>query len=196
MSEPRRNFDKLLVEVRNIVTRTPALQAFAPVPDDLEFVTREPAREVFANSLQGKLPPAIAPLQALVTATEAVLESAQWRATYTKEELGQDFIDRYGYFELYGPEGHYISHQSRAFLGYWGAGLHYPSHCHLAEEIYCVAAGQALFGVDDADGQVIEAGHTRQHSSNQSHWMTTEDSAVLCLVLWRGPGLAGSATLE
>ena len=121
--------------------------------------------------------------------------SVNWQFIYTEEEVGRHFLDNYAYFELIGPIGHFQSDQCCAFIGYWGPGLFYPAHHHASEELYFVLAGYALF-VSDGDGPATlgPAAH-RFHASHQSHAMTTTDSAILTLVLWRGPDLIGLSQL-
>ena len=194
-------FNQLLQVTTNLIHNTPALHQFAAVPDDLQYVSRSPVYKPVIDCLAidlpvMHLPQASTPAQPLIDALLNAAPYAQWRTTYTTDQLGTDFINRYGYIELYGPEGHYNSQQSRAFIGYWGNHLNYPLHSHEAEEIYYIVAGEALFGVDDHALQLRQPQDTQTHSSWQSHRMITENSAVLCLVLWRGDGLAGSASLN
>ena len=194
-------FNQLLQVTTNLIHNTPALHQFAAVPDDLQYVSRSPVYKPVIDCLAidlpvMHLPQASTPAQPLIDALLNAAPHAQWRTTYTADQLGTDFINRYGYIELYGPEGHYNSQQSRAFIGYWGNHLNYPLHSHEAEEIYYIVAGEALFGVDDHALQLRQPQDTQIHSAWQSHRMITEDSAVLCLVLWRGDGLAGSASLN
>ena len=209
-------FDQLLQVTTNLIHNTPALHQFAVVPDDLQYVYRIPVYKPVIDCLAidlptmhlpaghlpaghlpaTHLPQASTPAQPLIDALLNAAPYAQWRTTYTADQLGTDFINRYGYIELYGPEGHYNSRQSRAFIGYWGNHLNYPLHSHEAEEIYYIVAGEALFGVDDHALQLRQPQDTQTHSAWQSHRMITENSAVLCLVLWRGGGLAGSASLN
>ena len=124
-------------------------------------------------------------------AVRGIADYADWRQTYTEEKVGADFLNRYGYFELVGPGGHFHSDTVRAYIAYWGDGLYYPWHLHEAEELYCIIAGHALFEAEGLPPQVLGPGDIRVHASNQPHAMTTTDSPVLALVLWRGAGLAG-----
>ncbi|MDA7430966.1 dimethylsulfonioproprionate lyase family protein [Primorskyibacter aestuariivivens] len=116
---------------------------------------------------------------------------ADWQQTYSVDEVGQDFLDRYGWFELVGPEGHFRSDEVRAFIAYWGERLYYPWHLHEAEELYFILAGEALFEAEGAPPVTLKAGEACLHKANQPHQMTTGDSPVLALVLWRGAGLSG-----
>lgn len=189
-------FDHLLQVCAQIIHTTPALQQFARLPDDLVFKPRAAVRKPVADYLPTHLPNVNHDSQAFVDALLAVLPQAEWRTTYTADQVGLDFVNRYGYLELYGPDGHYISQQSRAFIGYWGNHLHYPPHHHPAEELYYIAAGQAAFATQSQPPIQRTAGQSQIHSSNEVHSMDTDQSAVLCFVLWRGAGLADSASLS
>ena len=48
-----------------------------------------------------------------------------------------------------------------------------------------VLGGEARFLRSGEDDQVLHAGHTSFHASNQPHAMETLDSPVLALVVWR-----------
>ena len=116
---------------------------------------------------------------------------ADWRQTYGAEEVGQHFLDNYGYFELLGPTGHLHGSDIRAFVAFWGPGLDYGWHLHEAEELYIVLAGAAWFEAEGGAPRRLTAGATQLHRPNQPHRMATAESAILTLVLWRGGGLGG-----
>ena len=100
-------------------------------------------------------------------------------------------MDNYAYFELIAPSGHFRSDQCSTFIGYCEPGLYYPAHHHESEELYFVLAGHGLFeSVGDGPASLDPATH-RSHTSYQPHAMTTTNSAILTLVLWRGPELSG-----
>ena len=112
-----------------------------------------------------------------------------------KEEVGRHFLDNYAYFELIGPTGHLRSDQCCAFVGYWGPGLFYPAHHHASEELFFVLAGHTLFESDGDCPATLGLATHRFHASQQPHAMTTTDSAILTLVLWRGANLTGLSQL-
>ncbi len=124
----------------------------------------------------------------MVEAIAATAELANWKVTYTEEEVGADFLARYGYYELFGPTGHFHSTQLRGYVAYWGAGLNYDWHSHQAEELYVTLAGGAQFRVEGNEA-FVGPGQTRLHQSWQSHAMITGDQPILTFVLWRGAGL-------
>jgi mannose-6-phosphate isomerase-like protein (cupin superfamily) len=118
-----------------------------------------------------------------------------WKRTYTEEEVGHDLYNRYGYCELFGPEGHFKSTQLRGFLGYWGNGLDYDWHSHEAEEIYLNLGGNAIFRTKEEE-ILLNPNETKIHYSWQSHSMITHKEAILTFVLWRGKGMFGLPKMD
>lgn len=181
--------DAVLEAAQALHTDHDALGTYAPWPGDLTPANLParaiPATEIIADTaFQGNQR-----TQPLIDAVRAASGLASWKRTYTEEEVGADFRNRYGYFELFGPTGHFHSTALRGYIAYWGEGLTYDWHSHEAEELYLCLAGGAEF--HRADGSVtLEPGQTRAHDSWQSHAMTTHDQPILTFVLWRGPGLA------
>ena len=173
-----------------LVAQTPALMGFAGWP--LALPAQKPGRSIPAADIlkawsEGHVDATLATRDAIRDLTDY----ADWQQTYTVEEVGQDFLNRYGWFELVGPEGHYRSDEIRAYVAYWGENLYYPWHLHEAEELYYILAGEALFEAEGETPVTLRPGDIRIHRSNQPHQMTTGASPVLALVLWRGAGLSG-----
>ena len=105
-------------------------------------------------------------------AIQRAINVINWRQTYSEAEVG------------------------RAYVGFWGQGLFYPWHHHLAEEIYAVVSGEAYFEAAGDPGVTIGPGECKVHASLQEHALRTPDSPVLSLVLWRGEGLAGDPVIS
>ncbi|WP_209834746.1 dimethylsulfonioproprionate lyase family protein [Ruegeria sp. HKCCE3926] len=180
--------DDVLEAARQLHQAHRDLAAFASWPDDLTPTGLQPAH-IPATDLVGDFGlDGVAPTRDLVAAIKASAHLAQWKHTYTEEEVGADFLNRYGYYELLGPTGHFHSTQLRGYVGYWGAGLDYDWHSHQAEELYLTLAGGAVFRSNE-DETFVGPHQTRQHKSWQSHAMTTMDQPILTFVLWRGEGM-------
>ncbi|AXT27380.1 hypothetical protein D1823_12780 [Ruegeria sp. AD91A] len=180
--------DGVLEAARQLHQAHPDLAAFASWPDDLTPTSLQPAH-IPATDLAGDFGlDSVAPTRDLVAAIQASAHLAHWKHTYTEEEVGADFLNRYGYYELFGPTGHFHSTQLRGYVGYWGAGLDYDWHSHQAEELYLTLAGGAVFRSDE-DETFVGPNQIRQHKSWQSHAMTTTDQPILTFVLWRGEGM-------
>ena len=188
-------FTKLLDAVRDLVLETPALRDFAPWPDSPEFVDVPPLAIPAIRLIQQLEARTTEASRPVAEAVAAVAHAAHWQQTYSEAEVGRDFLNRYGWFELLGPSGHFRSDRVRAYIAYWGEALRYPVHLHQAEELYYVLAGAAEFHAQGQPSDLVTPGGTRHHASNQPHAMDTHAEPVLTLVLWRGPGLTGSARM-
>ena len=127
----------------------------------------------------------------LVHAVQQAAFHVNWQFIYTEAEVGRHFLDNYAYFTLNGPTGLFWSDQCSAFIGYWGPGLFYPAHHHASEELYFALAGQALLESDGDLPATLDPALHRFNASHQLQTMSTTDSAILTLVLWRGPDLTG-----
>lgn len=192
----RELFEQALAAARAFHAVMPEVQAFQAWPDDITWAGREgspvPGAALVATD-PGPVTatgPAAAETRALQQAISALAPHAEWRLTYTEEEVGADFLQRFGWFELVGPDGHFHSRQTRMTIGYWGPGLYYPWHEHEPEELYCILSGGGLFEAEAEAPMRLTSGATRLHKSLQPHALTTEDQPILCFVLWRGEGLA------
>ncbi|KMW59340.1 hypothetical protein AIOL_004322 [Candidatus Rhodobacter oscarellae] len=175
----------LLEAARRLHEATPSLRDFAPWPRDLRPVPKPPVPCPASALLAGL--PARAPLLA---ETMAVADQLEWRRTYSADEVGQDFLNRYGYVELYGPCGHFHSAQSRGYIAFWDAGLDYGWHDHAAEERYFALHGSPLFLSRSQPKARLQPGETRSHASYEQHAMRTLDTPFFCYAIWRGAGLA------
>ncbi|WP_170402997.1 dimethylsulfonioproprionate lyase family protein [Ruegeria arenilitoris] len=180
--------DDVLEAARQLHQAHPDLSAFGAWPTDLTATQLQsspiPAVDLVRNFDAG----GSETTKTLSDAIKAAAHLAHWKLTYTEDEVGADFLNRYGYYELFGPTGHFHSTQLRGYVAYWGAGLHYDWHSHQAEELYLTLAGGAVFRVA-GDDSFVGPNQTRHHESWQSHAMTTTDQPILTFVLWRGEGM-------
>jgi len=114
----------------------------------------------------------------------------QWLQSYTEEDFGSDMINNYAHVEIMGTRGHFANNEFAGGIVLFGPQLHYPSHWHVAEEIYFPLTGGALWGRDD--GQMVERGSGELifHESNTHHEMKVRDVPLLALWLWHGGDLA------
>jgi len=184
MSDPWQN---LLEMARAAHANHPDVKAFCDFPDDLKRQHQPPfhtppaslmehdsgliSDDTYSGFRDGCL--ACSPL-------------ASWRQTYKDTNIGDDFLNSFGSYELIGHEGVFHSHQMRGFMIYAPAGLHYPWHHHPAEELYLVLAGEAEFMIHGAAPKTLRPGDTTYHTSMQPHAMTNHDYPVMAYVLWRG----------
>lgn len=177
----------LLDGVKALHLATPTLAEFGDWPTDLSYVD-QPARLIPATNLVAGFDHAGLPI---IDAIRTACPFASWKRTYTEEEVGADFRARYGYFELFGPTGHFHSDQLRCYVGYWGGDLYYDWHHHEAEELYFCVGGEGEFKAEGEADLILSAGQAKFHASMQQHAMTTHEKPFLCIAYWRGEGMAG-----
>ena len=118
-----------------------------------------------------------------------------WGQTYTSADFGPDFIDNYGWLEVFGTRGHFANDTVAAGLLLLGPGIVYPDHHHVAEEIYIPLIGGAEWRMGDGGFQTRAAGEVVHHASNVNHAMRTGAAPLLALYLWRGGPLAAKSTI-
>ncbi len=181
--------DDVLAAAQRLHQSHSALSEFGPWPTDLSATDLQPCAVPAADLVRDFERPGTGRTQALIDAVRATTHLAHWKRTYTEEEVGADFLQRYGYYELFGPTGHFHSTQLRGYIGYWGEGLNYDWHSHQAEELYLTLAGGAMFRIEGNEA-LVGPDQTRVHASWQSHAMITSDQPILTFVLWRGEGMA------
>ena len=185
MANIQQRFDRLLACCRDLYEATPDLRDFASWPGELQFAVSEAVIVPAIDLVKGWKNH-----HPVHLALQDVADIAAWQRSYTENQVGQQFLKSYGFIELFGPTGHYLTADVRAFIGYWGAGLAYDWHQHEAEEIYSVVSGGALFRSQGEADRYLGPGETRQHKSNQPHAITMTDEPLLAFAMWRGPGMA------
>jgi mannose-6-phosphate isomerase-like protein (cupin superfamily) len=119
----------------------------------------------------------------------------RWGQTYTSADFGQQFIDNYGWLEVFGTRGHFENRKVAGGFLLLGPGIVYPDHHHVAEEIYVPLTGSADWRMGDSAFRRREAGEIIHHASNVSHAMRTREEPLLALYLWRGGPLAARSTV-
>ena len=179
-------FDRLLKETHKVCTSHPDLRAFCDVPAGLtrqDMVAADHPVRSLMEADPGTTDATYAPLR---DAFVAAGPTALWRQTYRDTGIDAQFLDRFGCYALVGGGGAFAASDFSAFVVYMPAGLHYPWHHHPAEEIYLVIAGHATFSAKGRAAEKLRPGQTSFHATNQPHAMTTTDSPVMALVMWRG----------
>lgn len=181
----RAAFDALLDAARTAHSAHPELAAFCAFPDDLAATPVESHRIVAAALMESDEALRAAALHPLARAFLAASPVAKWRETYKDTAIGEDFMRRFGCYCLIGAGGAFRSAQMNAYVVYMPPALYYPWHHHPGEEMYYVLAGEAEFHREGEPAEVLGAGQSSQHASNQPHAMRTIGEPVLAYVIWR-----------
>lgn len=189
------NIDQVLECTRVLHNTNIFFREVAPWPNDLKKILR-PRTQIPATELVKNFPLCgNKETHQLVNIIRKTTLLTNWQRTYTEEEVGSDFLNRYGYYELIGPKGHFYSKTLRAFIVYWGEQLTYDWHSHEAEEIYLVLAGSGLFKTKGKQ-TILKANDYCFHRSWQSHSMITSSEPIITLVLWFGKGIQDMSKMD
>lgn len=119
-----------------------------------------------------------------------------WAQTYSIADFGADFLNKYGWVELFGTRGHFSSDDMAGGFLLLGPGVHYPDHHHIAEEIYIPLTGGSLWSKDGEPFLQRWPGEIIHHPSNIRHAMRTEEVSLVALYLWRGGPLAQKSIIS
>ena len=141
---------------------------------------------------------AAAPPGPLATLARTAVNSARtraWRQTYRCGEVDAHFLERYGWFEVFGLTGPIASEALACGLLLLGPEILYPSHDHSAEELYVPLSGTAEWQAGGAPFALRAPGEPILHRGGEAHAMRTLESPLLALYVWRGSGLAAKARL-
>ena len=126
--------------------------------------------------------------------------SLRWEQCYTAADgvVGEDMLSNYGYAEIIGQQGPFVSTRMRAGIGVYGPRLRYPPHRHQAEEIYAVLAGSAFFSRGDDAPALRRPGDVLYHAPHMPHGLRTADEPLVLAYLWQNgdlrekPGFIGA----
>lgn len=164
-------------------------------PEDIASI--RPVREVPPNMLPvvelvpGIVNDANAETRPLAQAIVDAAPHLNWRQTYSEDDgFDRTYLDRYGWFDLAGPEGPCEADGIRVMMGYWGEGLLYPNHSHPPEEHYLVLAGGAKFRLGDDPYRRLGAGGVFHTPAGAVHSADMRDEPLLAVSIWRAEDLS------
>ena len=110
-----------------------------------------------------------------------------WEQSYRKEEdlVPEAMLDGYGFAEIIGQRGPFVSERIRAGIGIWGPDIEYPRHQHKAEEVYVVLAGGAEFTIGAKPPGWCGKGEVVHVESNTAHGFRTLEQSLIVYYLWQ-----------
>ena len=122
----------------------------------------------------------------------------RWEQSYRREDglVPQAMLDGYGFAEIIGMRGPFVSERIRAGIGLWGPGIDYPVHHHQAEEVYVPLAGAAEFVLGDDEPRVRQGGDVVYVPSQLPHGFRTGDRCLAVYYLWQAGDLRQRSTFE
>ena len=114
-----------------------------------------------------------------------LLPYINWKQTYSEKDVGKTFLNKFGYFELIGPTGHFFSKKISLFFIFFDVNTFYTWHNHEAEELYFVLNGKAKFKSKGDASKVLIPLKSRFHKNFQPHSLSTFNNKCLSIVVWR-----------
>ena len=116
--------------------------------------------------------------------------------SYTREDqvVGEDMLSGYGFVELIGKYGPFVSDSIRSGIGVWGPNINYPIHKHQAEEIYLIMSGSAMFKVGEQPETLKTPEEVVFVESMTPHGFKTLDQPMVLFYLWQAGDLREKST--
>jgi quercetin dioxygenase-like cupin family protein len=188
--------DLIGVTERFIAARAPQFGAGSPVPWADQAQRRAQASTglpvlCHLSRLLAVAPPVTRPL---VRALHSAGPLLGWHQTYSAEQVGQRFLEHYGWSELVGLGGPVPGTEFAAGFLILGPDIDYPPHRHEALELYLPLAGRASWW-RGGGWHEAQPGETVCHASWEAHAMRTGGEPLLALYLWRSKNIAQHAEL-
>jgi len=153
-----------------------------------------PAGDILTSALE-LAPPTTRNLVALF---EEHRDTLKWEQSYRKSDglVGDDMLSGYGFVEVVGKNGPFVSERVRTGIGVWGPNINYPVHHHAAEEIYIPLAGHAEFMLDDQPYERRGPEDVVHVASNMRHGFRTTTDPLVVLYVWQAGDLRQTSTFS
>lgn len=132
----------------------------------------------------------------LVNRLASLASHLTWGQTYSEQDFGAGFLEKYGWTEFIGLRGPIASERIACGVLFLGPQIEYPRHSHAAEEIYVPLTGQTLWQCGDQDWVYRSAGLPIYHAARMPHAMRTKSVPLLALYLWRAGNLVQKSRIE
>lgn len=166
-----------------------------------EWVAVPPRLLPAAGTLSRALPLASTATAGLLDHFEREKHSRKWEQSYTKEDglVGDAMLSGYGFAEVIGKLGPFVSSKVRAGVGVWGPNIDYPPHRHQAEEIYVPLAGKAEFRLGEGEALSIETRGVDDAiyvPSMLTHGFRTSDQPLVVLYIWQAGDLRQKSSFD
>lgn len=186
----------LLAELRRTLAAIDDGRIADFIGDDWPAGARRTVRAAAIPALRHLGPAAaIAEARPLAELLAGSADHLAWGRTYSEADLGVDFVDNYGWTELAGQRGPFVSSTLAIGLLLIGPARHYPAHRHEAAEIYVPLTGGTEWRRGAVPFAPQPAGAVIEHPSGMVHAMRTGSQPLLAAYLWRGGDLAEKSTL-
>lgn len=202
-SRPDREADERLLDaIQDFVSHHPD-PAVARFRDNVanwggEWQPVEPRHLAASDTLSRMASMAVPSTRRLVDMFIAERGTRLWEQSYTKAMglVGDDMLGGYGFAEVVGKRGPFMSERVRAGVGVWGPGIEYPIHDHQPEEVYVVLAGAMEFTFEGLPSSRRVAGEPVFVASGRRHGFRTTDEPLAVFYIWQGGDMRQTSRFE
>ena len=178
-------FNQTIIEIEKLWTKNKRLSNFVNWPKSL-VLTKKPINEIKVtkklSSWKSKGSEQVNKIHNLIT---NLAPYVNWDNGYSEDQVTKEFLDKYGFFELIGPTGHFLTSEMALWVNYLDKNSYYPWHNHEAEELYFIVSGEAKFESESEKPKILRTTDTRFHKSYEAHRITTTDKKILSFVIWK-----------
>ena len=178
-------FNRAYLEISKLWEKYKVLSNFVNLPKELELVSYKTNKLPVTDKLLSFNSNLNSNTKDLHNAIINLSHHVKWEPGYGEEDVGKDFLNKYGFFELIGPTGHFQTSEMALYVNYLEKNTHYPLHNHEAEELYFVLSGEAKFESENERSEILTSTKSRFHKSFQQHAITTFNQQVLSIVIWK-----------
>ncbi len=205
MTRDREADQRLLDAVLSFVAGHPhpALQRFKPALADWgeAWTAVAPSYLPAVETLQAALPLASSETRTLAALVARETGSRRWEQSYRKTDglVGDDMLSGYGFVEVIGTLGPFVSNRVRAGVGVWGPSIAYPPHRHQAEEVYVPLAGSAEFRLGEGDNLSMTTcgvGDAVYVPSLLRHGFRTKEQPLVVFYIWQAGDLRETSSFS
>ena len=185
MIETNKIFNRAYLEIDKLWEKYEVLSNFAKLPKDLKLVNFNTNKLPVTEKLSNFNSNLNSSTKDLHDAIKDLTYYVNWEPGYGEEDVGKDFLNKYGFFELIGPTGHFQTSEMALYVNYLDQNTHYPLHNHEAEELYYIVSGEAKFEDEKGEYKILTPTETRFHKSYEPHAITTYKKQILSFVIWK-----------
>ena len=177
-------FDNLKKEIFLLWSQNKNLSEFVKLPEKLTY-NNIPNKKFQSVNILDNWEVDDNSIKSIHKLIKKILPYANWRQNYEEKDVGQSFLDKFAYFELFGPTGHFLTNDMSLYVIFFDKDTYYTWHNHEAEELYFVISGSAKFESKGDKSEILDKLKSRFHKSYQPHSLTTLNEKCLCIVMWR-----------
>ncbi len=178
-------FNDTLKEIKKLWTEYDDLSNFVKWPKNLIYVKNNKNKIEVTDKLLAWKSDNNSKINKIHNLISNLSPYVKWESGYNEKDINKEFLNKYGFFELIGPTGHFKTSKMALYVNFLDDNVCYPWHNHEAEELYFIVSGEAKFESKDNETKILSSTNTRYHESYKPHQITTTNNKILSFVIWK-----------